>query len=132
MIVIITFFASVAVLLFAGHAFSQIRPYAENPSYWQYNGRPVLLFGGSDRDNIFQWAGDGKKLTDHLDLLRTSGGRRANQTRIFRCSLALRCKFGLVFGRAFVRRVCSESTVVSRNRIAYCPNRLQNLYCNGD
>jgi len=27
-----------------------IRPYAKNQSYWQYGGRPILLFGGSDRD----------------------------------------------------------------------------------
>ena len=47
---------SVAVLLCPAQAFSQIRPYAKNPGYWQYDGRPLLLFGGSDRDNIFQWA----------------------------------------------------------------------------
>ena len=51
-----------------------IKPYSKNPSYWEYHGKPILLIGGSDRDNIFQWAGDGSKLTDHLDLLRTCGG----------------------------------------------------------
>lgn len=51
-----------------------IRPYAQNPMYWQYKGRPALLFGGSDRDNIFHWAGEGNRLTDHLDLLTSCGG----------------------------------------------------------
>lgn len=63
---------------------TQIKPYYKNPSYWQYRGRPMLLFGGSDRDNIFQWAGDGTKLTDHLDLLRTCGGN------FIRCTMSSR------------------------------------------
>ncbi len=25
----------------------RIKPYAENPRYWQYNGKPVMLLGGS-------------------------------------------------------------------------------------
>lgn len=53
---------------------NRIKPYSRNPSYWQYRGRPLLLIGGSDRDNIFQWALDGTKLTDHLDLLVACGG----------------------------------------------------------
>jgi len=59
-------------------------PCCKNPSYWQYRGRPILLFGGSDRDNIFQWAGDGTKLTDHLDLLRKCGGN------YIRCTMSSR------------------------------------------
>ena len=57
-----------------GAGAAQIKPYSRNPSYWEYHGKPLLLIGGSDRDNIFQWAHDGTKLTDHLDLLRTCGG----------------------------------------------------------
>ena len=72
------------VLLCAGPDSAQITPYARNPSYWQYNGRPILLFGGSNRDNIFQWAGDGTKLTDHLDLLTSSGGN------YIRCTISSR------------------------------------------
>ncbi|MFC1716647.1 hypothetical protein ACFL6S_23470 [Candidatus Poribacteria bacterium] len=49
-----------------------IRPYSGNPMYWQYKGKPVLLLGGSDDDNLFQWTGS--RLTDHLDLLRSVGG----------------------------------------------------------
>ena len=63
-----------AVLPSAGAAFAQIEPYTDNPSYWQYNDRPIFFFGGSNRDNIFHWAGDGTRLTDHLDLLKDCGG----------------------------------------------------------
>jgi Pectate lyase superfamily protein len=53
---------------------THIRPYSKNSSYWEYRGKPMMLIGGSDRDNIFQWALDGTKLTDHLDLLKSCGG----------------------------------------------------------
>ena len=32
-----------------------IRPWQANPFYWEYKGQPVLLLGGSDDDNLFQW-----------------------------------------------------------------------------
>ncbi|HUT87983.1 MAG TPA: hypothetical protein VMY37_00665 [Thermoguttaceae bacterium] len=76
--------STLIVFLCAGTGFAQIQPYANNPSYWQYGGQPVLLFGGSDRDNIFQWALDGTKLTDHLDLLRACGGN------YIRCTMSSR------------------------------------------
>lgn len=47
-----------------------IKPYAKNPRYWQYKGMPVLLLGGTKRDNIFQIP----DLEEHLDLLVSSGG----------------------------------------------------------
>lgn len=28
-----------------------IKPYSQNPCYWQYHGKPLLLIGGSDREN---------------------------------------------------------------------------------
>ena len=61
-----------------------IKPYSRNPNYWEYCGRPLLLIGGSDRDNIFQWALEGTKLTDHLDLLSSSGGN------YIRCTMSSR------------------------------------------
>jgi len=61
-----------------------LQPYCKNPNYWQYNGRPILLFGGSETDNIFQWAGVGSKLTDHLDLLSSCGGN------YLRCTMSSR------------------------------------------
>ena len=29
----------------------RIKPYTENPKYWQYKGEPVLLLGGSKTDH---------------------------------------------------------------------------------
>lgn len=55
-----------------------IKPYTNNLWYWQYRGEPVLLIGGTDDDNLFQWTG--KKLTDHLDLLVSVGGNYVRNT----------------------------------------------------
>jgi hypothetical protein len=55
-----------------------IRPYVKNPHYWQYQGQPILLRGGSDEDNPFQWTG--RRLTDHLDLLVSVGGNYLRNT----------------------------------------------------
>ncbi|OHB77403.1 MAG: hypothetical protein A2Z25_01190 [Planctomycetes bacterium RBG_16_55_9] len=66
--------SAIAAIVFAGPAAGRIQPYVGNPCYWEYAGRPVLLIGGSDRDNLFQWAGEDTKLTDHLDLLQSCGG----------------------------------------------------------
>jgi len=63
---------------------THIKPYSKNPCYWQYRGKPLVLIGGSDRDNIFQWACEGTKLTDHLDLLGSCGGN------YIRCTLSSR------------------------------------------
>lgn len=66
---------SVAALLIAmliSSASARIQPYAANPFYWQYKGKPVLLLGGSEADGAFQWTGD--RLIDHLDLLQSVGG----------------------------------------------------------
>ena len=67
-------FSVINTLFYAGLVIARIQPYAGNPCYWEYGGRPVLLVGGSDRDNLFQWAGEGTKLADHLDLLKSCGG----------------------------------------------------------
>ncbi len=32
---------------------NRIKPWGNNPRYWSYNGKPVLLLGGSDEDNLF-------------------------------------------------------------------------------
>ena len=48
----------------------RIQPYAKNPFYWQYKGKPVLLLGGSVEDNLFQIP----DLEAHLDLLASVGG----------------------------------------------------------
>ena len=57
---------------------NDIKPYAKNPWYWQYDNQPILLYGGSDNDNLWQWTG--AKLTDHLDLLVSLGGNYVRNT----------------------------------------------------
>jgi hypothetical protein len=57
---------------------SPIRPYTKNPWYWEYHGKPILLRGGSDEDNPYQWTG--KTLTDQLDLLASVGGNYLRNT----------------------------------------------------
>jgi hypothetical protein len=55
----------------------QIRPWTENPFYWQYRGEPVLLLGGSWQDNLFNHP---TGLAEHLDLLVASGGNYVRNT----------------------------------------------------
>lgn len=54
----------------------RIQPWAKNPRYWQYKGRPVLLLGGSKDDNLFQRPG----LREHLDQIRQAGGNYIRNT----------------------------------------------------
>jgi len=54
----------------------RIRPYEANPRYWQYEGEPVLLLGGSEDDNLFQIPG----LEEHLDAIRDAGGNYIRNT----------------------------------------------------
>jgi len=58
----------------------RIQPYHINPSYWQYKGKPVLLLGGSDNDNIFQDIG----INNQLDSLVEAGGN------YLRCTMSSR------------------------------------------
>jgi len=55
-----------------------IRPYVQNPHYWQYQGKPVLLLGGSDDDNLFQWPSP--KLEQHLDAMQAVGANYLRNT----------------------------------------------------
>lgn len=48
----------------------RIQLYSQNPFYWQYAGRPVILLGGSVEDNLFQIP----DVAEHLDLLQAVGG----------------------------------------------------------
>jgi len=61
-------------------ASARIQPYPENPRYWQYGGRPVLLLGGSVDDNLFQIP----NLTEQLDLLQSVGGNYVRNTMSWR------------------------------------------------
>ncbi|MBP9002292.1 MAG: hypothetical protein KBH78_01545 [Candidatus Hydrogenedentes bacterium] len=55
-----------------------IEPWPENPWYWSYHGKPVLLLGGSDDDNLFQWPE--ADLKAQLDRLVASGGNVIRNT----------------------------------------------------
>jgi len=54
----------------------RIRPYAANPWYWQYKGKPVLLLGGSKDDNLFQIP----DLKEHLDEMARAGANYIRNT----------------------------------------------------
>ncbi len=53
-----------------------IEIYKQNPAYWQYKGKPVLLIGGTVDDNLFQIP----NLKEHLDLLKSVGGNYVRNT----------------------------------------------------
>ncbi len=55
-----------------------LKPWPENPRYWSYHGKPVMLIGGSDDDNLFQWPKD--KLIEQLDRLADAGGNVIRNT----------------------------------------------------
>lgn len=55
---------------------NSIQIYSENPHFWQYKGKPVLLLGGSVEDNLFQVP----DLEKHLDLLVSVGGNYVRNT----------------------------------------------------
>jgi len=53
-----------------------IRPSAIHPEYWSYNGKEILLLGGSVEDNLFQIP----NLAEQLDLLVKVGGNYVRNT----------------------------------------------------
>lgn len=62
-------------------ASARIQPWQENPYYWQYDGEPVLLIGGSAHDNLFNHPDVGPDgLESHLDLLADCGGNYVRNT----------------------------------------------------
>ncbi|MCC7407872.1 MAG: hypothetical protein IT442_07360, partial [Phycisphaeraceae bacterium] len=64
----------------SGGEAERIGPWPTRPDYWQYQGRPVLLLGGSVEDNLFQIS----HLREHLDLLAKCGGN------YIRCTMSSR------------------------------------------
>ncbi len=54
----------------------RIKPYAKNPRYWQYKGKPVLLLGGSKTDHIFLL----DDLKPHLDEIASVGANYVRNT----------------------------------------------------
>ncbi len=55
---------------------SSIRPWSQNPRYWQYNGKPVMLLGGSQTDHIFLL----DNLKTHLDEIQAVGANYVRNT----------------------------------------------------
>jgi len=76
-------FAGIAEMPAAG---VDIQPYARNPHYWQYGGRPVLLLGGSETDHIFLI----DNLERHLDEIVRAGGNYVRCTMSQREGLDLK------------------------------------------
>jgi hypothetical protein len=72
----------IAVTTMASQVYGQavaedaIQPYAENPYYWQFKGKPVVLLGGTNDDNLFQIP----HLEAHLDQLASVGGNYIRNT----------------------------------------------------
>lgn len=54
----------------------RIKPYKDNPCYWQYKDEPVLLLGVSKDDNLFQQ----KNLYNHLKAIHEIGGNYIRNT----------------------------------------------------
>ncbi len=54
----------------------RIQPDPQNRSYWQYQGKPVMLLGGSKDDSLFQIP----DLLPHLDALKEAGGNYIRNT----------------------------------------------------
>ena len=55
---------------------ARISPYAKNPRFWQYEGKPVLLLGGSETDHIFLL----DDLETHLDEMQAVGANYVRNT----------------------------------------------------
>ena len=55
-----------------------IQPWKDNPRFWQYKGRPLMLLGGSNDDNLFQWPSD--MLIPHLDSIKEVGANYVRNT----------------------------------------------------
>ena len=71
----------------AGSSYSQkmnhfeknsIQPWGKNPRFWQYEGKPVMLLGASDDDNLFQWPAE--LLVPHLDSMKKIGANYVRNT----------------------------------------------------
>ncbi|HRK33230.1 MAG TPA: hypothetical protein PLJ47_01445 [Candidatus Hydrogenedentes bacterium] len=65
-----------ALCAVAAWAQQPIRVSETNYRYWEYNGAPVILLGGSKEDNLFQIP----DLKEHLDLLVSCGGNYIRNT----------------------------------------------------
>ena len=70
--------ALISVCLSGASEKPPLQPWPENPWYWSWQGKPVLLVGGSDDDNLFQWPE--ADLIRQLDRLAAAGGNVIRNT----------------------------------------------------
>lgn len=75
---VLTLWALLSAAPFAGADEAALRPWSENAWYWSHQGKPVLLLGGSDDDNLFQWPE--RLLIEQLDRLQEAGGNVIRNT----------------------------------------------------
>ncbi len=71
-------------LVFNGCSYAgkgRIQVYRENPHYWEYHRKPVLLLGGSDEDNLFN---NPELMEKNIEILAGIGGN------YIRCTLSCR------------------------------------------
>ena len=73
----------------------RIKPYKDNPRYWQYKGQPVMLLGGSKTDHIFLL----EDLEEHLDEIVGTGGNYVRNTMSQREGVDLKAHKRLADGK---------------------------------
>jgi hypothetical protein len=56
----------------------RIKPWTENPRFWQFKGEPLMLLGASSDDNLFQWPA--AMLVPHLDSMQSVGANYVRNT----------------------------------------------------
>ena len=99
-----------------------IRPYSENPRYWQYHGKGVFLLGASGDDNLFQWPSP--DLERHLDAMKAVWANYVRNTMSDR-SIPSRPTAPTAAGTATRKYVFTNGLIVSQivamhRRIWYC------------
>ncbi len=74
------FICSVALIAFSSkrNDKQRIQPWKENPRFWQFENKPIMLLGASDDDNLFQWPAN--MLVPHLDSMKAIGANYVRNT----------------------------------------------------
>ena len=75
--VLLPVLAGLAACCGPGGLEDRIRVSSEFPQYWEYQGRPVLLLGGSDEDNLFNHPA---LMRRNLEVLARVGGNYVRAT----------------------------------------------------
>ncbi|MBN1987553.1 MAG: hypothetical protein JW761_14675, partial [Prolixibacteraceae bacterium] len=71
-------FTLLLFFVFGCNTETRIQPWTENPWYWQFKGKPVMLLGASSDDNLFQWPQE--MLVPHLDSMKAVGANYVRNT----------------------------------------------------